>query len=249
MKTLSLWLGPAAASTFAALFLLCEAPAVVAAEPGGVVTQARDFVAFKGLRLGTSALVFVRQGDRNEVMVQADASVAPLIETFVKGDVLVVEDKQPNRSAPVAARVTITVRRITGIETRGAVVVQADGLNAPELSVSMGGASRMALRGVSADTLHVSLGGASELTADGRVMDLSAALGGSSELHAAALEAHSVSVTAGGSSDAVVWAGQALSVAAGGSADVGYYGSARPAVASRGSATVRRLGAAPPKPQ
>jgi len=226
------------------LVALCLPSSAAAADT--TVTQVREVAAFQGLALRTRAMVVIRQGEHNAVLVEAGEQIAPLISTRVEKDTLVVEDLRAYKSSP---RVTITVRSLHSLGMGESVAVVAEGLNLPSLSLSMGGSSKLILKAVAVRKLDVSQGGSSAVKADGQVDELSVALGGSSALHASALAARSVSLTAGGSAQALVWALESLSVVVGGSASVGYYSEASGSVSSGGSATVRHLGAAPPKPQ
>jgi Putative auto-transporter adhesin, head GIN domain len=228
----------------ALLLVLCLPGRATAADP--TVTQTREVAAFQGLTLSTRAMVVIRQGAQQAVLVEAGEQVVPLISTRVEKDSLVVEDL---RAYKTPARVTITVRDLRSLAMGESVTVVAEGLNLPALSLTMGGSSNLILKAVAVRKLDAALGGSSAVKADGQVDELSAALGGSSALHASALETRAVSLTAGGSARAVVWALNSLSVAAGGSSRVGYYSDTNGSVSSGASATVQRLGAAPPKPQ
>jgi len=228
----------------ALLCVWCLPFGAVAAD--ATVSQPREVPAFQGVTLNTRALVVIRQGAQDSVLVEADGQVAPLISTRVENDTLVVKDLRAYTSA---ARVIVTARDLRSLGAGGSVAVLAEGLSLPALSLTLGGSSNLILRAVAVRKLDLALGGSSAVKADGQVDDLSAALGGSSALHASALGARTVSLTAGGSAQAVVWALRSMSAAVGGSSSVGYYSEADASVSSGSSATVRRLGAAPPKPQ
>jgi hypothetical protein len=210
---------------------------------GAIVSEKRSVGAFGNLKLSTSARVVIRQGNRHSLEVEAEDNVQPLLQTYVDNGTLVVEDLKHFKSS--SAVVFITVRRIANLESTGSVAVQAEELNLPSLTLSMGGASAVHLRKVSIAKLHAELGGSSALKVSGTTNSFSAALGGSSIVQASEFEAKHVSVTGGGSSQAVVWAFDSLRIALGGSAGVSYYGEARPAQATSGSATVSYLGSRP----
>ncbi|MEO8080656.1 MAG: head GIN domain-containing protein [Caldimonas sp.] len=214
---------------------------------GDVVAEIRSVGAFSSLSVDTGARVVVRQGDTASVVVKAEANVVSLIDVRVDGDRLVVEDASSFSSS--TAEVTVTAKRLSGIEARGSVAVSAEGLNVPALSLSLGGSSAMSVKNSAFGKLHVALGGSSTLRLSGTADDLSAALGGSSALRAGELAAGAVSVGAGGSAQAVVWAIGSLQVASAGSSGVAYFGAVHPTLATAGSSTVRNLGTVPTRPQ
>ncbi len=212
---------------------------------GAVVTEIRDVGSFQALKLSTDARVVIRQGERYSVEVQAEGNVAPLIDTYVENQTLVVEDNRHYKS-PNAA-VVVTVRHISSIGATGSVAVAAEGLIAQDITLAMGGSSAMKLKSVSVGKLHAALGGSSALKVSGVAEDFSMALGGACAVQASELEANSVSIAGGGSAQAVVWAKQSLRISLGGSAGVRYYGNLSPTLSTSGAATVKSLGGAPPK--
>lgn len=212
---------------------------------GAVASETRATGNFRGVKLDTDARVVIRQGERNGVVVEAEGNVLPLIDTHVEDGTLVVEDNRHFKSS--SAKVVITARRLTHIGAGGSTTVVAEGLQVPELSLSLGGSSALSLSAVSVTRLTVALGGSSALKMAGTADELSLSLGGSAAVQAEALEAQAVSVSGGGSAQALVWARESLRVAAGGSVGVRYYGAVDPALTTAGSVTVRRLGDAPPR--
>ena len=212
---------------------------------GAPVKELRNVGSFQSLKLSTAARVVIRQGERHSVEVDAESNVTPLIDTYVEEGVLVVEDAKHFKSSK--AEVVITVRRITGISTTGSVAAVAEGLKAPELSLSMGGSSALRLKSVSLGMLRAALGGSSALKITGVAENCSFEMGGSSALQAAELAAKEVSVSGGGSAQAVVWATDSLRISLSGSAGTRHYGTTTPTLATSGAATVKYLGAAPPK--
>jgi hypothetical protein len=197
------------------------------------------------LKLSTRARVVIRQGERDTVEVQAEGNVTPLIDAYVEGGTLVVEDSRRYTSSQ--AEIVVTVRTIDSIATSESVAMLAEGLRLPALSLKMGGSSAVSLRAVSIAKLHASLGGSSALKVSGVAGAFSSDLGGSAVVEASGLEADAVSISAGGSAQAVVWAKDSLLLSLGGSSGVSYYGKVSPSQAIAGSATARRLGDAPTK--
>lgn len=213
---------------------------------GAVNSETRATGNFRGVKLDTDARVVIRQGERNGVVVEAEGNVLPLIDTHVEDGTLVVEDNRHFKSS--SAKVVITARRLTHIGAGGSTtVVVAEGLQVPELSLSLGGSSALSLSAVSGTRLTAALGGSSALKMAGAADELSLSLGGSAVVQAEALEARAVSVFGGGSAQALVWARESLRVVAGGSVGVRYYGAIDPELTTAGSVMVRRLGDAPPR--
>lgn len=214
---------------------------------GQVAVEGRSVAESERLKLSTGARVVLRQGPRFSVSVEAEENVLPLIATRSENGVLIVEDEKPFKSS--SAAVLITVRELSSLEATANVAVLVERLRLPSLSLSMGGMSAVVLRDVSVAGLHASLGDSSVLKASGTADEASFQLGGKSAVQASRLEAKSVLVTGGGSSQAIVWASEALRVALGGSAGVSYYGNVRPTESASGAATVNYRGPIPPNEQ
>lgn len=212
---------------------------------GDVVRENRVLPHFDALKLSTNARVVIRQGERDRVEVQAEGNVTPLIDAYVEGGTLTVEDNRRYTSS--RAEVVITSRSLNSIATSGSVAVLAEGLKLPALSLRMGGSSVVSLRGASVAKLSAALGGSSALKVSGTAGAFTCDLGGSATVEASGLEGGAVSVAAGGSSQATVWAKQSLALSLGGSSGVNYYAAVAPSLATSGSATVKRLGDAPAK--
>ena len=212
---------------------------------GPVTKEQRALPSFSSVRLDSDARVVIRQAEHSSVSIEAEANIAPLIESVVENGTLVIRDLKHFKSD--TAEIVIGVRQLGSIETAGTVAVAAEALVLPALSVSMTGASAMSLKNVTIARLHAALGGKSALALGGTAKELSAELGGAAVLQAANLEAKAVSISGGGSSQTIVRATESLNVSLGGSAGVGFYGDVTPRLATSGSATVTRMGSSPPR--
>lgn len=207
------------------------------------VEERRRASGFTGLRLSTAARVEIRQGNVESVVVEADDNTAPLIDVFVEGGTLVVEDSRRFKSS--LAKVTVTLRQLDSLTTSNSVAVVCDRLVAPKLAITMAGSSAVHLKAITSERVRAALGGSAALMLVGSTRELALTLGGSSNVSAGGLEARAVTVQGGGSSQAAVWGTDALSVALGGSAGVGYYGKPSLTSSSGGTATLRSLGEPP----
>ncbi|HNP99370.1 MAG TPA: DUF2807 domain-containing protein, partial [Bacteroidia bacterium] len=58
---------------------------------GNVITETRSLTTFNGIDLRNTANVYITQGDVQEVKIEAEDNIVPLILTEVKNDELIIE--------------------------------------------------------------------------------------------------------------------------------------------------------------
>lgn len=213
---------------------------------GTIVKQARDVGAFEGLELGMPGSVEVRIGGSDNVTIEADDNLQPLIETVIEGGTLKI--RPVRKELQITSRnmkIFITARRLDSISVGGSGNVDAEGLRGQRLSFNVGGSGSINVRGLESESVKVSLGGSGNLKASGHTDHLAVSIGGSGKVGTGQLASRNVSVSIGGSGQATVWAKQSLSVSVAGSGDVSYYGDPQISKSIMGSGSIRRLSGAP----
>lgn len=213
---------------------------------GMLKTQARDVGTFTGVTLALSAVVEVRQGDKDVVVIETDDNLLPLIETVVENGTLRIRLK--NRTGSIAAkaiRIGVTARVIEALAVAGAGEIRVDTLQTKSLAATISGSGDIRIGQLDAASFKANINGSGDLTVAGKSDTLQGAIAGSGTLQSGKLEARTAALKIAGSGYAKVWARETLAVSVAGSGDVDYYGSPALTRSVAGSGTIKRLGPAP----
>jgi hypothetical protein len=213
---------------------------------GVVKSESREVGAFTGIALSLPALVEVRTGDRESVLVEADDNVLPLVETVVEGGSLKIRFR--DKSAPVRTKnlkVTVTARKIESLAISGSGDIRAAALKVESLSAKISGSGDIRIASLDTRSVQVAISGSGDFTAAGKAESLQASIAGSGNLKAGGLDTKRAAIKIAGSGDAKIWVREALSVSVAGSGDVAYYGDPAISQSVAGSGSLKRLGPAP----
>ncbi|WP_395702830.1 head GIN domain-containing protein [Aquabacterium sp.] len=210
---------------------------------GRVVIDKRSLPPFSALTLGGAFALTLRQGAPQQLEVELDDNLQPLLEAEVIDTTLQLREQRALK--PTILRLVLTAPRLDNIHLSGAAALKCEAWAAERLSLHLGGAAAAKWRGLDLQRLFADLGGSAMLSAEGQAGLLQAALGGSSGLQAAALQAREATLQIGGSAQATVWAQQLLRASVGGAGGLRYHGQPRTELASSGAGTIKALGEPP----
>lgn len=209
-------------------------------------TESRDVGAFTGVALALSAVVELRQADKDSVTVETDDNILPLIETVVESGTLKIRYRKKTGGVQATSiRIVVTARTIEALTVAGAGDLRADRLQARSLTATISGSGEIRIGALEATSFKANISGSGDLTVAGRTDALQGNIAGSGNLQTGKLESRTASLRIAGSGYAKVWARETLAVNSAGSGDVDYYGSPTLTRSVAGSGTIRRLGAAP----
>jgi hypothetical protein len=242
---------PAAAFALFAFPLLCSlvlAPvAALAATTGSgrSASETRSLGDFQAVSLNGSIDIVVRQGAQQQVQVQADDNLLPLLETSVEsgknGQTLQVRWK---KGESIYHRgkvlVTVVVPKLSGLASSGASDMRVEAFTTPALQVSLSGSGDARLDGLNTEDLSISISGSGDVSGKGSATKLSVSIAGSGNVKFDAMRADDVQVAIAGSGDALVNAQRTLNVRIAGSGDVSYVGNAALKSSVAGSGSVSR---------
>lgn len=229
-------------------------------------TEVRDVSGFERVLFALPGNLTIEQGDRFEVLVDAEPDDLERIETRVNGEELAIRWDQGllgmwGGSPDGRIAVRITLPQLAGLEVAGSGDVEAGSWLAESLSVEVNGSGSVRIAELATEDLHVEVAGSGDVTVpaldaaalrveikgSGNVELAGAAdrqeieVMGSGDVDAADLEGARVEVEVMGSGDVTVWANSELSVDIMGSGDVRYRGSPTVDSAEHGSGRVRAL--------
>ncbi len=170
---------------------------------GDLVTQTRDVDKFDELSLSGSFDVRIRVGEEQSVRVTFDDNLIDYIQTEVRhGELRIYSDG--SFSSRHDCRVEITVPSLTDVSLSGSGDIDVTNLSGGDFSLSISGSG--------------------DITAEGKVDQLSISVAGSGDVDARDLEAQDADVHISGSGDVTVFASRYLDARVSGSGDIDYYG-------------------------
>jgi hypothetical protein len=226
--------------------VLAPVPALAATTGSGrTASETRALAEFQAVSLNGSIDIVVRQGAQQQVQVQADDNLLPLLETTVEsgkqGPTLQVRWKKGesiyHRSKVL---VTVVLPKLSSLASAGSSDMRVESFTTPALQVSLSGSGDAKLEGLSTEDLAVRISGSGDVSGKGSATKLNVSIAGSGNVKLDGMRADDVQVSIAGSGDALVNAQKTLNVRIAGSGDVNYVGNATLKSSVAGSGSVGR---------
>jgi hypothetical protein len=195
---------------------------------GNIVTETRTVTTFTAIEVNYPAQVFITQGARESVKVEADDNFLPGLQTVVRGNRLEIfykvdSGKRINPTKPV--KVTIVVKDLREVDFESAGELSIDGLKTDGLDISVSGAGNLKLNSITTKDLSVDLSGAGSTTASGTADNLNVVISGFGSFTGKDLHSQAADVNLSGAGSATVWVDDELDATISGAGSVNYYGS------------------------
>ncbi len=186
---------------------------------------ARKVAPFTTLRLEDSVDVTAHPGPNPGVVVHADDNIAPLIETAIEGDALVVR-MHKGTSFRTHRRIWVEVEfaSLSATQQHGSGDLHVTTVSGSKLDSSIAGSGDLQIDNAQLDTFSISIRGSGDLKIAGHANEAHFKIDGSGDVSADELVAKRVEVAIAGSGDAHVNATDALQARVAGSGDVTYSG-------------------------
>jgi hypothetical protein len=214
------------------------------------VTEKREIGGFDRVHVRDIGEVILTQGEKESLVVEADADLISKVKTEVRSGVLNLEvgrgwlDKLSLGLAELSGkrvRYYLTVREIHELKISGKGDVEADKIDSDRLSVSISGMGNVNIGTLDAGKLSVSISGRGEFASAGSVVHQKVAISGSGDYKAIDLESQSAAVKISGQGNASVWAIEELEANISGYGKVEYRGSPSVSHSISGLGSVRQL--------
>jgi len=190
---------------------------------GNVQTEERPVTSFSKIKIGGAFEVLLRQGDKEEVEIEADENLLELIETSVSGNTLTVRNDKNIRKAETL-RVYITYTELSKIDISGAVNLKSNStITTEKLVVEASGAAEIDME-VDVNKLVMDMSGATETHLSGIAKVVKIEISGAGELNALDLETEIFSLDGSGATEAEVNVAKELNVDISGAGSVRYKG-------------------------
>ena len=220
----------------------------------GVIKEIRQVGEFHRIVVKGVGRIFVAQGDKLEVTVEADDGVMKRITTEVVDGKLTIDvgrDWVERLSAGLEFLSSrdivfhIVAKNLKALEISGACEMEVSAFNTDQLDLKMSGASNVKVNDLSAVKLVSSLPGAGKVVVSGKADEHEISLTGAGNYDATRLKCKNVKVNMTGVGNATVWATDNLEVVVTGVGSIEYYGNPHVTQNTTMLGTVRNLGSEP----
>ncbi len=194
---------------------------------GNVVEEIRDISGFTGVHLSSGIDVLLSEGEEFEVRVEADENLLDVIETELKGDMLVVGTDRVNIRKAKAKRVHVTLPRLETLKITSAGDCEGQTpFHCDDLELIISSAGDLLLE-VEADRIDLDISSSGDARLSGKAEVFNVSLSSAGDLHAFDLVAGKVDVDVSSAGDARVHATEEISMSATSAGDIHYMGGAR----------------------
>jgi hypothetical protein len=191
---------------------------------GKVTKETRAVSSFDAIEVSGAFKVYLKQGNTEELIVEADDNILPVIRTEVRGNTLVIDTRKPI-SHVTSMNVYITFKDLKKAELSGAVdIITESKLNLNEFGLHTSGASDTKME-LSAKKLVLDCSGASKLKLTGSATDVSADLSGACDIYAYDLLTENFILDMSGAGKAQINVSKKISAEISGAGSVRYKGS------------------------
>lgn len=182
-----------------ALMLLAPACGPGITGSGYVVSETRPVPAYSSLEVHDGLSASLTVGPRS-VTVRADDNLLPYLETFVRGDTLVVRERPGISLYRSHVQVVLTNDVLRGVDATGGSQVTAEATASPSFALLASGGSDVVVDGLSAGELTLDASGGSQVQASGAAANLILDDSGGSQVHARSLVAQTADLEVSGGS-------------------------------------------------
>jgi uncharacterized protein YxeA len=188
-----------------------------------VTKSERTTDAFTGVKASSGIDVYLSQGDREAVTVEADENLHEYILTEVKGGILHVYTDANIRNAE-RERVYVTIRDVKSVSTSSAGdIVGETPIRADDLSLSASSAGDIKLE-IYARNIDINISSSGDMTLKGETETLDADLSSAGDLNAYELTAKEADVSVSSAGDAEIYVTEKLKARASSAGDINYKG-------------------------
>ncbi len=213
---------------------------------GKLASENRAVSGYHAVELDCSGTLDITQGDKEELVVEAEDNILPLIETKVKPDgtllITFKEHEDVQMTKPLSFK--LSAKTLDKMVLAGSGTIHVGGkLSAESESIKLPGSGKITVDTLETGALTVSLEGSGVIKIAGGASSQSVQLEGSGKYEASELKTDTTKISVGGSGACKVWTEKKLEVNIGGSGEVAYYGHPELRQRVEGSGEVRSLGA------
>ncbi len=209
---------------------------------GNFIAETREVSSFSRIEVHGAMDVEVTPGT-SQVRVEADANLQEYIETYVKGDRLIIREKDGvNLRSSKDIKVHVTAPTLSGIDVSGASKVNGNGLfthnGMVKLDVSGAGSIKV---NVNATSINADISGSGDILVGGNARDLDLEISGAGMAKCFDLQTENVRVDISGAGGANVSVSKSIDADVSGAGTVKYRGNPSVTKDVSGAGSVSRV--------
>ena len=190
---------------------------------GDVVKKERTTTSFNGIRVSTGIDVYLKQGEKESITVEADENLHEYILTDVRDGVLHVYTDANIREAKMK-RVYVTMKDVTSLKTSSAGdIIGETPINGTDMEINVSSAGNVRME-VYARKIDVNISSSGDVTLSGEVETLNADLSSAGDLEAYNLKVKDADISASSAGDARVNVSEKITARASSAGDISYQG-------------------------
>lgn len=202
---------------------------------GDVVKKERTATSFDGIRVSTGIDVYLKQGDKESITVEADENLHEYILTEVKDGVLNVYTEVNIREAK-RKRVYVTIKEVKSLKTSSAGdIIGETPVKGTDIEISASSAGNIRLE-VYAKIIEINISSSGDVSLSGEAEKLNADLSSAGDLEAYNLKVKEADVSASSAGDARINVSERITARASSAGDISYKGDPRYVDANSSSA-------------
>jgi hypothetical protein len=190
-----------------------------------VVKKERTAGSFTSAKVSTGIDLYLSQGDKMSITVEADENIQDYIITEIKGDVLYIrQENDINIREAERKRVYVTMKDITSLSTSSAGdIVGETPIKADDLELNASSAGDIKLE-VYTKTIKLDGSSSGDITLNGETDMLEAELSSAGDLNAYNLKTKEADISVSSAGDADVFVTEKLTARASSAGDINYKG-------------------------
>lgn len=208
---------------------------------GNIKQEVRSQSAFRSISTSGNYNVYIQQGSKKDIQIEADDNLLPYIVTTVDGDELRINTKKGYEIKPSkTVNVYVTVEELSQLNSSGSGGFYGKGsLKGDKVVFSFSG-STVADMDLNSNELSVRISGSSKVNLKGNIPQTKYGISGSGNIDAFALHSDNVRVEVSGSGNLDIFAEKKLDISVSGVGNVRYKGNASLSQSSSGMSKVSK---------
>lgn len=194
---------------------------------GNVTTSTRNEASFDGVSTAGSFDLYITQGEKFEIKIEAEENLMKYILTEVEGGVLKVRVKKGISLRPkldMKVYVTAPNFKLLSIAGSGNIIAETKITTTNTIDFSVAGSGNIKVPDVDAPNIIMRIAGSGNVNAGGQTKDVEYKIAGSGDIFCEGLKAENAKIKIAGSGDIKLYCSQNLDVNIAGGGDVHYFG-------------------------
>jgi hypothetical protein len=196
---------------------------------GNVVSEVRDVEGFTKIQLDGIGNLYITQGGKESLEIQAEDNILPTLTSEIRGETLVLGFEKQNWSRNVipteGINYYLNVIDLEEITFNGLGDMEAQNLTTSNLTIEIIGAGNINIADLNANQLTIKISGAGSIEINGEVDSQKVTIDGTGGYKAANLKTRSTIIDINGLGNSTIWATDILDISVDGGGSIDYYGS------------------------